>query len=99
MAPKSPLTCFGFGGIEPRVYYVDVDSHITELAFKAGQWAVQSLYGRTAPGSPLTCLGLGGKDCRLYYVGTDRQLNELAPDQNGNFQNRIIPGMGVRGDS
>jgi hypothetical protein len=94
-APKSPLTCFGFGGIEPRVYFVDLDSHITELAFEAGQWVVQTLFGRTAPGSPLTCLGLGGKDCRLYYVGTNHQLNRLAPDQNGSFQNLVLPGTKV----
>jgi hypothetical protein len=53
------------------------------------------LPGEPAPDSPLTCLGRGGTDGRLYYVGQERQIHELVPDQDGNFEDRALPGAAV----
>jgi hypothetical protein len=93
--PGSPLTCYGFDGTDPRVYYVNPDSRIIELAVKTRGWDFRVLPGEPALDSPLTCLGPAEDDRRLYYVGKDRQVHELAPDRDGNFEDRAVPGAAV----
>jgi hypothetical protein len=39
----SRLACFGAGGIEPRVYYVDGQDHVLELALISGRWFFDDL--------------------------------------------------------
>jgi hypothetical protein len=87
-AAANSLTCFGVGGSDPsvsgpRVYYVDSNNHVNELAWVGGvrRWVRSDVTALTAASpvgndSPLTCFGLGGSSPRVYYV--DGHVNELA---------------------
>jgi hypothetical protein len=78
-APESALTCFRQEGTgDTRVYFLDRQGQINELARDGGE-QILSLPGYTAiPGSALTSFAVEGLHTRLYYVGAQAQINELA---------------------
>ena len=78
--PGSALTCFGVGGLHPRLYYLDDQAEVTELAWQDGAWHQHSLHVTAAPDSDLTCYGADGKWTRLYYLDPQYRVNELAYD-------------------
>jgi hypothetical protein len=76
------LTCFGVGGAATRLYYLDGNAHVNELAWE-GQWVNADMTSRAgvpaaAPGSALACFGVGGTATRLYYLDGNAHVNELA---------------------
>jgi hypothetical protein len=91
--PKSPLTCFGVGGSATRVYFLDSNGHVNELAWEGIGWRQTDVTSnaagapKAAAGSGLTCFGVGGSATRVYYVDTTGHLNEIAWQNNGWFHN------------
>lgn len=91
-APQSPLTCFGLDhGGASRVYYLDINGQINEMAWTGDQMVNHPLGYEAAPGSSLTCFGVGGKYTRLYYLDGGGRINELAWS-NGGWANHVRPG-------
>jgi hypothetical protein len=90
---NSQLTCYGFNGTDPRVFYIGADAKIYLEHLGGTQPGVKNLPGQPAPDSPVTCLGVGGKGARCYYVGTDQKVHELAQNRSGDFsfRNRVVP--------
>lgn len=87
--PGSALTCFGVNGELPRLYYLDEQAQVNELAWVHGtpaHWAPNPL-GYTAAGdSALACYGYEGQWTRLYFLSPDHRVNELAWDNtSGKF--------------
>ena len=84
MGNGSPLTCYGVGGSDSRVYYVD--GHVNELAWVGNTWVhsdITALGGGPSPvqslDTGLTCYGVSGSDARVYYLNSsDGHVNELA---------------------
>jgi hypothetical protein len=76
--PGSALTCFGVGGQLTRVYYLDDNAQVNELAWQVGSWSPHRLPWIAARDSALTCYGANGAATRLYYLDADYQVNELA---------------------
>jgi hypothetical protein len=79
----TPLTCFGVGGTASRIYYLDNDAHVQELAWENGWMATDVTAQAGAPAashdSALTCFGVGGTATRVYYVEPNRShMYELA---------------------
>jgi hypothetical protein len=80
---RSFLTSFEVTGGAPRVYYLDVNSHVNELAWENGWVPPTDLTALThaapaAAGSPLTCFGVNGVASRVYYLDANSHVNELA---------------------
>jgi len=86
-APGSSLTSTTLGG-NPRVYYLDANNHVNELAWHSND---NTWYGRdvtedatqAAHGSSLTSTTLGG-DPRVYYLDANNHVNEMAWHTQGN---------------
>ncbi len=91
LAAQGSITCFGVNGDYSRVYYLDTDSNVTELAWDNGWGFPDPLTGPTgeaggAPGavtgSALTCFGVDGDYSRVYYlkptVGTNLNVPDVA---------------------
>jgi hypothetical protein len=75
-APGSSLACYGVGGTDARVYYLDGNGHVYELAWEQDGWVPTDLMVKTGaasavPGSSLACYGVGGDQARVYYIGAD----------------------------
>jgi Fungal fucose-specific lectin len=84
-APGSALTCFGVNGQYTRLYYLDAESQVWELAWDNGKWIATNLNTAVTPtapaaarGSDLTCFGVNGQYTRVYYLDTQSQAWELA---------------------
>jgi hypothetical protein len=97
-APGSALTCFGFdqgGKDNVRVYYLDRQSRINEVARTAGVTKNHVLPYSAMPGSALTCFGTGGGAAqtatRLYYLDSQARVNELGW-VNGAWAPKVLPG-------
>jgi hypothetical protein len=76
--PGSALTCFGMSTGDTRVYYLDRDNRINEVAWTKDELRNHQLAFTARPGSALTCFGVEGLHTRLYYLDDQAQLNELA---------------------
>lgn len=91
-APGSALTCFNVTGrYDTRVYYLDRQNQINELAWTGGDQANQALPYQAMAGSALTCFGVGGEHAQLYYLDSQAQVNELA-QQDGRWTRNLLPG-------
>jgi cytolysin (calcineurin-like family phosphatase) len=82
-ASGSALACFGVNGSGPRVYYLDVDSEVHQLAWGGSTWSDDNLSatsnaGPAASGSALACFGVNGSDPRVYYLDSNSEVHELA---------------------
>jgi Fungal fucose-specific lectin len=89
-APGSALTCFGLNGTDTRVYYVDSDANVCQIAFETNQWISHNLSQAAtpadpkqpvkpaAPGTALTCFGAHGSDARVYFVDKNGSVCEIA---------------------
>jgi hypothetical protein len=76
------LTCFGVGGTDSRVYYMDSSGHVNELAW-VGAWSSTDVTAKAgappgAPASALTCFGVGTSASRVYYLEPNGHVVELA---------------------
>jgi hypothetical protein len=89
--PGTALTCFPLnGGADTRLYYLDEEYRINEMAWTGRTMANHVLQATAVPGSALTCFGVAGKDTRLYYLDSQARVNELAWS-NGRWANHIRP--------
>ncbi len=82
-APATALAGFAGNGLDPRLYSLDPDGAVIELAWGNGKWTGGRLPGangaaKAAPGSSLTCFGLEGKDSRVYHLNADGKVVEWA---------------------
>ena len=82
-APGSALTCYGVGGTAARVYYLDANGHVHELAWEnkwvnTGDLTAMTGAAPAASGSGLTCYGVSGTAARVYYVDAGGHVHELA---------------------
>lgn len=87
------MVAFQVAGTDPRVYYVNADRHVHELAYYQGGWRHSDITART--GAPpvdtfgnWTAFPVAGTDPRIYYMadgeGTQgRHIYELAYYQGG----------------
>lgn len=78
-APESGLTCFGFKNADPRVYYLDPDNVVNQLAWVDDWfgWENTVLPGTAAAGSHLTCFARENAFPRVYYLGPDNVSTSL----------------------
>ena len=81
-AANSSLTALTLDGTNPEVYYIDVNSHVDELAVSGGIWrwrditaasGAQPAYGA----SPITSLVLNPSKERVYFVDASSHIREL----------------------
>jgi Fungal fucose-specific lectin len=90
-APGSALTCFNMVDKDnTRVYYLDRQHRINELAWNGSDQNNNVLPYKAMPGSPLTCFGYGGLSTRLYYLDDQARVNELAW-QHGHWVHHVLP--------
>ena len=94
-APGSALTCFGMDTGDTRLYYLDRQGRINEMAWSANVRTNHVLHATAMPGSALTCFGVGGQLTRLYYLDSQARVNELGWS-NGNWANHVLPGTAAR---
>ena len=79
----SGLACFGVNGSDSRVYFIDEDKNVNELAW-ANNWSrnpIGAQHGApaAAPWSALTCFGVNNADSRVYYTANaNNPVIELA---------------------
>jgi hypothetical protein len=93
-ASATKIACFGVDGSASRVYYLDVNNHLIELAWDNG-WLPPtdiSAQFRAAPaaGSALTCFGAGGSASRVYYLDKNFHVNEAAWMGNNSWSIKIF---------
>lgn len=75
----SPLTALTLANGDPRIYYIDSQNFVNELAW-VGQWVNTVLPSEDSPGHPaaeysgLTCFAFNGTDSRVYYAGEFNRL-------------------------
>ncbi len=78
----SALTCFGVNGSATRLYYLDPNNHVNELAWNNGWSNTDTTAAAGSPvaasGSALACFGVNGSATRLYYLDASNHVNELA---------------------
>jgi hypothetical protein len=79
--PCSPLTCL-YTGSGSRVYYLDTNNNIRELAWNDGWQPPSHQLAVARPLSPLTCL-YTGSGSRVYYLDPTNNICELAWNNNG----------------
>jgi len=84
----SALACFGVNNTDSRVYYIDLNSHVSELAWVNGwrppfDFFAQAGAPLTENGSALACFGVNGSDSRVYYEDPTNHVDELAWHDNG----------------
>lgn len=90
-APGSALTCFNMEDKDnTRVYYLDRQSQINELAWNGSDQKNNVLPYKAMPGSALTCFGYGGLSTRLYYLDDQARVNELAW-VHGRWAHKVLP--------
>jgi hypothetical protein len=78
-APGSALTCFNQEGTDStRVYFLDRQGRINELAWNGGEQILNRLGCTAMPGSALASFAVEGRHTRLYYLDDQAQINELA---------------------
>ena len=78
-APGSALTCFNQEGTDnTRVYYLDRQNQINELAWNGSTQTNNGPIAPAMPGSALTCFAVEGRLTRVYYLDDNAQINELA---------------------
>ena len=75
-------------GSATRLYYLDGNSHVNELAWNNNKWVNTDMTAnvtdstrtpRPPAGSALACFGVNGSATRLYYLdGRASHVNELA---------------------
>ncbi len=85
-ASGSALACFGVNGSATRLYYLDPNNHVNELAWNNG-WSTTDMTAAAgspiaASGSALACFGVNGSATRLYYLDSNSYVNELAWNSN-----------------
>lgn len=88
LAEKPSITCFGVNGDTSRVYYVDTNNNVSELAWDGGWGFGDPLTGSagatSAPaaraGSALTCFGANGSNSRVYYLKPTVSVNLNSQD-------------------
>jgi hypothetical protein len=92
-APGSSITAVNIGSNgSPRVYNLDSNNHVYELAWFGNNWHFRDLTADSngkpaAPGSSITVTSVGGNDPRVYYTGNDNHVYELAWfDNNWHFR-------------
>lgn len=88
-APNSALTSFGMSNGDTRVYYLDSENRINEVAWTADELRNHQLDFTARPGSALTCFGVDGQLGRVYYLDDQAQINELA-SQDGVWHNNPL---------
>jgi hypothetical protein len=72
------LTCAYVSDVGSRIYYLDPQNHVIELALD-GQGSNYKDTGRIAKaGSPLTCLYISDVGSRVYYIVGNDAVTELA---------------------
>ena len=106
-APASALACCALmsgGSLQPRVYYLDANSNVNELAYQNGDWENTTLSGTAIKGSPLTCCVVESGDeedneePRVYYLDSSNAVHEL--DYNsGGWGNNTLPGFAAAGSA
>lgn len=96
-APGSALTCFGIDGTATRLYYLDANHVINELAWVHNGWKNNLLRAKAAAGSDLTCYGADGAHTRLYFVGPDNRVHELAWQDSAWKNPTVMPGLPMAG--
>jgi Fungal fucose-specific lectin len=90
--PGSALTCFALpGGIGTRLYYLDDQYRVNEMAWTDDTMVNHPLPAAALPSSALTCFGVGGQYTRLYYLDHQAQVNELGWS-HGSWTNKPLPG-------
>lgn len=75
----SPLAALTLANGDPRIYYIDSQDLVNELAW-VGQWVNTVLPSENSPGHPaaeysgLTCFAFNDTDSRVYYAGEFQRL-------------------------
>jgi hypothetical protein len=78
--PGSAVTCLYIDDVGSRVYYLNEDKHVVEMALDGTAATFTVTPAVAISDSPLTCLYIGDVGSRVYYVGTDLQVHELSVD-------------------
>lgn len=97
---RSELTCYGFSKMgDPssiRVYYIDTNDCIIELAWSKGTWTKGHWSNNLLPGtaSPdcgaLTCYMVDSTESRVYYLNRQNRVSELAW-VDGRWEEKVLP--------
>jgi hypothetical protein len=84
-----------------RLYYINIASRVSELAWNGTSWANSTLpSGEAKANTSLTCFIINGHDLRLYYVNAANQINELRrPATTSGWTNNLLPSNQVRPNS
>ncbi|OAP59880.1 hypothetical protein AYL99_04882 [Fonsecaea erecta] len=78
----SPLTGLTLSNGDQRIYYIDSQNLVNELAW-VGRWVNTVLPSDASPGHPaapysgVTCFALNGSDSRVYYSGEFNRLSAM----------------------
>jgi hypothetical protein len=83
----TPLSVYAWNGTDPRLYYLDANSHIQEVHYSAS-----SGWGNTdvtlasndvpcLPGSPITVFQLNSSSARVYHFDTNYHVREVTYGQ------------------
>jgi hypothetical protein len=83
-ASGSALTCFGVGGTNSRIYYLDGNGNVWELGWSGSNWYAGNVTAQAtggpppaASGSALTCFAVNGQNSRIYYLDGNGNVWEL----------------------
>ena len=87
--PGSALACFGVNGSATRLYYLDTNYNVNELAWVNNQFVNSVLPGSAVPRSSIACFGVNGSASRVYYLDADYRVDELAWLGNS-FVNNVL---------
>ena len=89
LAAQGSIVCFGVDGDYSRVYYLDTNSNVSELAWDGGWGFADPLTGAAGaaanapvavPGGALACFGVNGSASRVYYLKPTIGTNLNVPD-------------------
>ena len=83
-AAGSAVPCYAVADHAMRVYFLDANYHVNELAWMGGRWVnTGDLTARTgaaaaAADSPLSCYAVADHAMRVYFLDANYHVNELA---------------------
>ena len=83
-AAGSAVPCYAVADHAMRVYFLDANYHVNELAWMGGRWVnTGDLTARTgaaaaAADSPLSCYAVADFAMRVYFLDANYHVNELA---------------------
>lgn len=97
----SSLASIAISPTDIRLFYINTDSRVTQLAWNGTSWLNSTLPSReTKRDTPLTCLLINGQDLRVYYVSASNQLSELSQNApTSAWANGMLPSNQVRSNS